>query len=344
MKTIQLADNEVGDGHKTYIIAEIGGNFTTFDEAKKLIDTAHASGADAIKLQTFRADTIASKSATYDMPNTGPGANQHELFRKYEIDEGLHKAIWEYAGSQMITIFSTPSHMADVGLLQRLDCPFYKIGSDDACNIPFLLEVASVKKPIILSTGMCTMNEVRESVSAILGTGNDQLILLHCVTNYPAEHHSQNLRCIPEMKKEFGLPVGFSDHTQGIVCCVAAAALDANVLEKHFTYDRNAVGPDHMLSCEPHELRLLVENVRLVEEALGDGVKRPSSEERKTRRNNRKSIVSTHQILRGQTILGSMVAIKRPGTGIPPKFINEVIGRVAQTNIAHEQPISWDMI
>ena len=247
LRTVKITNNCIGNEYSIYIIAEIGGNFLCFEEAKRLIDLACEANVDAVKIQTFRAETHVSKSAFFDMPNTGH-ANQLELLKKYEIDFNLHKEIWDYCRKKGICIFSTPSHITDIELLERLGCVAYKIGSDDAVNIPFLKEVASVGKPILLSTGMCTMNEVRESVSAILGSGNSDLVLFHCVTNYPADAEDSNLKCIQALKEEFGLPVGFSDHTTGTACCIGAAAMGANLIEKHFTYDKNADGPDHILS------------------------------------------------------------------------------------------------
>ena len=343
MHTVKICDKLIGENYPTYVISEIGGNFINFDEAKRLIDLSISVGADAVKLQTYRAETISSKSAVYDMPNTG-NANQFELFKKYEINFELHKDIWHYCHEKGIDVFSTPSHMTDIELLEKLDCPAYKIGSDDGYNIPFLEEVASIGKPILLSTGMCTMNEVRESVSAILGKGNSELIILQCVTNYPASPEHVNLKVIQTMKKEFGLPVGYSDHTLGSACCIAAVSIGANVIEKHFTFDKNADGPDHMLSADPDEMNQLIENIRIVEKALGDGVKRPSKGEKTTRINNRKSIVSVQIIPKGSVITKDMIAIKRPGFGIQPKFFQQVIGRTAKIEINPEVPILWDQI
>ncbi len=343
MKLIKIGDTYIGDERPIYIIAEIGGNFLTFKQAKKLIDLAVSAGANAVKLQTYRAETISSRLAMYDMPNTG-NANQFNLFKKYEIDIELHKAIWDYCEQKEIFVFSTPSHITDIELLEKVNCQAYKIGSDDACNIPFLEEAASTGKPIILSTGMCTMNEVRESVSAILGKGNSKLILLHCVTNYPANAEDANLSVIPEMKKEFMLPVGYSDHTLGNICCLGAAALGANVIEKHFTYDKNAEGPDHMLSSDPEEFEQMAKNIRVLEKAIGDGIKKPSAGELTTRINNRKSIVSVKAIVKGAVITREMIAIKRPGSGIQPKHINEIIGRIAKEDIIAEEPILWNQV
>jgi len=343
MYSIKIEDKLIGDGNPAYIIAEIGGNFLNIEEAVHLIDLAVSTGVDAVKLQTYRAETISSKSAMYDMPNTG-NANQFNLFKKYEIGFALHKEIWDYCRNKGICVFSTPSHISDIELLEKLDCVAYKIGSDDAVNIPFLEEVASVGKPILLSTGMCTMNEVRESVSAILGKGNSDLILLHCVTNYPADVKDSNLQCIRTMRKEFGLPVGFSDHTTGTACCIGAAAMGANVIEKHFTYDKNADGPDHILSANPDEMRQIVESVRVIEKAMGDGIKKPAKGEKTTRINNRKSIVSVQAIPEGAVITKNMIAIKRPGYGVEPRFYQQIIGRTAKTDIKAEEPVLWEYI
>jgi len=343
MYSIKIEDKLIGDGNPAYIIAEIGGNFLNIEEAVHLIDLAVSTGVDAVKLQTYRAETISSKSAMYDMPNTG-NANQFNLFKKYEIGFALHKEIWDYYRNKGICVFSTPSHISDIELLEKLDCVAYKIGSDDAVNIPFLEEVASVGKPILLSTGMCTMNEVRESVSAILGKGNSDLILLHCVTNYPADVKDSNLQCIRTMRKEFGLPVGFSDHTTGTACCIGAAAMGANVIEKHFTYDKNADGPDHILSANPDEMRQIVESVRVIEKAMGDGIKKPAKGEKTTRINNRKSIVSVQAIPEGAVITKNMIAIKRPGYGVEPRFYQQIIGRTAKTDIKAEEPVLWEYI
>lgn len=343
MRSVKIGGQYIGGEHPVCIIAEIGGNFLKFDEAKKLIDLAKEAGADSVKLQTYRAETISSKSAMYDMPNTGH-ANQFDLFKKYEIDMELHKDIWAYCREKDIFVFSTPSHITDIELLEELGCEAYKIGSDDACNLPFLEETASVGKPIVLSTGMCTLEEVRESVSVILGKGNPDLVLMHCVTNYPALPEHSNLRAIAGMKNEFGLPVGFSDHSQGTTCCLGALALGADVLEKHFTYDKNADGPDHILSADFTEMKYLIREARLLESALGDGVKRPSDGERTTRINNRKSIVAKKTIKAGAVIEKDMVAIKRPGYGIPPKYINEIIGRMAKADIEAEHPVLWDQV
>jgi N-acetylneuraminate synthase len=327
---------------RCYIIAEIGGNFITFAQAIKLIDEASLSGADAVKLQTYRADTIASKKAIFDMENTGV-TSQHALFKKYEIDEDLHRKVFQYAGQKGLDWFSTPSHESDVELLERLGVGAYKIGSDDAVNIPFLKCVARKGKPIILSTGMCTMDEVKESVSAIRDEGNEQIILLHAVTSYPTHPEHVNLGAMQSLMKEFPhYDVGYSDHTIGTTACICAAAMGARVIEKHFTYDKKADGPDHMLSADPKEMKIIVDSIRQFEQMRGSGIKRPAESEKSTRINNRKSVVLARSIKAGEILTVDHLAIKRPGYGIPPKHFKELIGRAVNRDIQSDEILQWE--
>ena len=326
-----------------YIIAEIGGNFTTFEEAKALVDAAAGCGVDAVKLQTYRAETVSSRNAIFDMENTGI-ASQFELFKKYEIDEVLHRQIFDYIREKGLDWFSTPSHETDVDLLDRLGVSAFKIGSDDAVNIPFLRYVASKGKPVLLATGMCTMQEVRESVSAILGEGNGKLILLHAVTSYPTHPEHVNLLAMRAMAGEFGLPVGYSDHTMGTVACLGAAALGAAVLEKHFTTDKNAEGPDHILSADPAEMRAIVEQVRTLEQMMGSGVKMPAASEKTTRVNNRKSIVAARALPAGHRLTAEDIAVKRPGYGIPPRFRDELAGSILNAPVEQDEVIPWSKL
>lgn len=343
MKKVGIGNTTIGHEEPTFIITEIGGNFTTFEEAKLLIDAAIDVGANAVKLQTYKAKTIASKKAIFDMENTGV-ASQYELFEKYEIDYNLHKSIFDYAVKEEILIFSTPSYYDDVDMLTELGVPAHKIGSDDVCNLPFLKYVAETDLPIILSTGMSTLKEVQDAVDTILGCGNDQLILLHCVTNYPTHPESVNLKAIETLRNEFGLPAGYSDHTLGTHIPIAAAAMGACVIEKHFTLDKNAEGPDHMLSADPTEMKQIVEGIRTVEKAKGDGVKRPIKSEMITRKNNRKSIVAVADIPKETVLARNMIDIKRPGYGIPPKYIELIVGRTARKDIPKEAVITWEML
>jgi|SRR6266849_4678820 len=327
---------------KCYIIAEIGGNFTTLEGARRLIDSAAECDVDAVKLQTYRADTVASRKAIFDMENTGV-VSQHELFKKYEIGEKLHGDVFAYAESKGLDWFSTPSHETDVDLLERFGVGAHKIGSDDAVNIPFLRYVARTGKPIILSTGMCTLDEVRQSVNAILGEGSKKLVLLHAVTSYPTHPEYVNLGAMQTLMREFpDLDVGYSDHTLSPVACLCAAAMGARVLEKHFTYDKRADGPDHMLSADPAEMRWLVESVRAFELMRGSGIKRPADSERTTRLNNRKSVVLARAVSAGQQLARADLAVKRPGTGIAPRDFDQVIGRAVRSDMEADAVLTWD--
>jgi len=329
---------------RCYIIAEIGGNFTTFEQAKQLIDEAKECGVDAIKLQTYRAATIASRKAIFDMENTGV-VSQYELFKKYEIDEHLHKKIFTYIESLGLDWFSTPSHESDVDLLEKLGAGIHKIGSDDAVNLPFLKYVASTKKPILLSTGMCTMEEVRRAVAVFLEEGNNQLILLHCITSYPTHPEHVNLSAMQSMIREFPqLDIGYSDHTIGSTACICAAAMGARVLEKHFTYDKQAEGPDHMLSADPKEMKQIVSSVRKFELMKGSGIKMPAESEKTTRVNNRKSVIVTKPIRKGEAFTAEHLGIKRPGYGIPPKYKEQIAGCLANRDLDEDDILQWDDI
>lgn len=329
---------------RCYIIAEIGGNFTRLEDARTLIEAAVASGADAVKLQTYKADTVASRKAVFDMENTGL-VSQHELFRQYEIDLDLHKAVFDFAAQCGLDWFSTPSHESDVDMLENLGVGVHKIGSDDAVNLPFLRYVARTGKPVILSTGMCTMDEVKESVTAIRSEGVRQLMLLHAVTSYPTHPEHVNLGAMQAMMREFpDLAVGYSDHTIGPVACICAAAMGARILEKHFTWDKQAPGPDHMLSADPSEMKSIVEAVRSFEVMRGDGRKHPAASEAKTRTNNRKSIVLARTAAAGEPLTTDHLAIKRPGYGIAPKHFQDVIGRRPRHALEADDVLTWEVL
>lgn len=325
-----------------YIIAEIGGNFTTFDQARDLIDAAASCGVDAVKLQTYRAETIASRTAVFDMENTGI-ASQFDLFRKYEIDAKLHREVFDYAESRDLDWFSTPSHATDVDLLEACGAGAHKIGSDDAANLPFLRYVARTGKPMLLSTGMCTLQEVREAVDAILAEGNEQLTILHAITSYPTHPDNVNLAAIQTLMREFPqLGVGYSDHTLTPVASLCAVAMGACMIERHFTLDKNADGPDHQLSADPVEMKWLVDAIRSFEVMRGSGVKRPADSEATTRLNNRKSIVLERDVAAGQRLTLADLAVKRPGSGIAPKYLDQVVGRTLAVAMTPDAVLRWE--
>lgn len=327
---------------RCYIIAEIGGNFTTFKQAQKLVDAAADCGVDAVKLQTYRAQTLSSRVAMFDMENTGV-TSQFDLFNKYAIDEELHRKVFDYAAKNGLDWFSSPSHESDVDLLEACGVGAHKIGSDDAVNLPFLRYVARTGKPIFLSTGMCTLEEVRQSVDAILSEGNDQLVLMHAITSYPTHPQHVNLLAMRSMMEAFpAFDVGYSDHTVSPVASLCAVAMNARVIERHFTYDKRADGPDHMLSADPAEMKWLVDAIRTFEQMRGNGVKRPADSEKTNRRNNRKSLVLTQAVKAGDRLTVDNMAIKRPGYGIPPRFYDELLSRSVRRDLEADVVLAWN--
>ena len=322
---------------RCYIIAEIGGNFTTFDEAKILVDLANNSGVDAVKLQTYKADTIVTKTAKFDLDNVGDMV-QHQLFQKYQIDFDLHKKVFDYIESKGLDWFSTPSHKTDVDMLEELGVKVHKIGADDVTNLPLIKYAASTNKPILLSSGMSTLQEVREMVNSCLEVGNDKIILFHTVSNYPTYPEQVNLKAMQTLKNEFPyLKIGFSDHTIGSTACLAAACMGADVVEKHFTYDKNAEGPDHQLSADPVEMKEIVDKIREFEVMKGSGAKRPVGKEIINRVKNRKSIVTIKTIKKGEKFTIENIDIKRPGYGIEPKYFDVTIGKMASRDIDEDE-------
>jgi N,N'-diacetyllegionaminate synthase len=340
-QSVSINGCPIGPEFPVYMIAEIGGNFREISAAVRMIDLAKKAGVDAVKLQHYQADTVASKRAMFDMPNTGV-VSQYDLFKKYEIGDELTGEILAYCRKVQMTVFSTPSHPNDVDRLAKYDLPAYKIGSDDLTNIPLLRYVAKQGKPLLLSTGMSTMAEVQQAVDALLKEGNDQVILLHCVTNYPAAPESVNLRAMLSMQAQFPMPVGYSDHTLGIDACYAAAVLGASVLEFHFTYDKKAEGPDHMISKDYEDLAALVSKVRQLPALLGDGIKRPADSETGTRRNNRKSLVLLRDVKAGDTLAPDNMGIKRPGYGISAAHYDDVLGKKVRRDIPADEVLQWD--
>ncbi|MBI3553497.1 MAG: N-acetylneuraminate synthase family protein [Elusimicrobia bacterium] len=333
----------MGPGEPCYLIAEIGGNFTTVEQGKRLIDLAAETGVDSVKLQTFRAETLTSKKAVFEMENTGK-VSQYDLFKKYEVGRETHKALRDHAAAKGLFFFSTPSHASDADLLEGLGVQAYKIGSDDAVNLPFLRHVARKGKPVLLSTGMCTMAEVESSVKTLESEGCRDIVLFHCTTNYPTHPESVNLKAMNAMQSRFPYPVGYSDHTLGIDAAYAAAALGAAALEFHFTYDKKAAGPDHMLSKDPAETAELSAKVKKLAIMLGDGVKKPAASEAGTLRNNRKSLVLVRDVKSGEKISPENVEPKRPGYGIPCLSYDEVLGKTARRDLSRDDVLTWDDI
>lgn len=331
MRAIRIGNRLVGEGEPVFIIAEAGVNHNgDLDLGKKLIDVAKEAGADAVKFQTFKAENLNTKTApkaTYHIETTGSEQSWFDLLKTQELDRQAHEVLIRYCQNVGIMFLSTPYDEESADLLEELDVPALKVSSTDANNIPFLQHLARKRRPIILSTAMCTLEEVRKSVGAIQNENCRDLILLHCTANYPAKLEDTNLKAMLTLKKEFNVLVGYSDHTSDYINPIAAVALGAVVYEKHFTLNENLPGPDHRSSLNPEQLKQLVRDIRCTEKALGSFVKDPTESERENRQKLRKSIVAEVDIPAGIVITRGMIAVKRPGTGLAPTAINSVIGK-----------------
>lgn len=341
LKTVSLGSKEIGDNHSCYFIAEIGGLFKNFEEGKRLIDAAIDAGADAVKFQTLEAETITTKNNYFNLGVTGH-ILQYDFFKQFEPPKELQMELVKYANEIGITIFSAPSHIKDLEIMKKMELPIYKIGSDLACHIPLLKKVASFNKPMILSTGMCTLDEIKDSVNAIFDVGNEQLVLLHCISDYPTKIEESNLNAINTLKKEFDIPVGYSDHTIGIDVSLSAAIMGANVIEKHFKHPKNSPAADDAHALTQSEYQVLIERVRLFEKARGTGIKIPTPSEKINLLENRVSIVSVKDIPKNTKITLDMIDVRRPGTGIEPKYFEEIIGKNSKIDIKAETPLSWN--
>jgi len=345
MQRIKIGDKIVGHGNPVYVVAEAGVNHNgSIDLAKQLIDVAKKSNADAVKFQTFITENMIlrkTEKAIYQRSATFQGT-QYDMLKKLEFSSDDFRELNEYAMEVGITFLSSPFDRNSVDLLDEIGVPAFKIGSGELTNLPLLKHAARKGKPILLSTGMGTIGEVDEALNIIQNEGLHEIILLHCVTEYPAKIENLNLHVIGTLKKSFQVPVGFSDHTEGTLMPYIAVALGASVIEKHFTIDKNMPGPDHKASLDPIQLREMVRSIRDVEKALGSGLKRPSSEEEKIKKFVRKSIVAKLDISNGSIIDEGMLSYKRPGTGLSPKYYLEIVGKKATKDIKRDDFILWN--
>lgn len=348
MKKVRISNKLIGEGEPCFIIAEAGVNHNgDVNLAKKLIDIAKDAGVDAVKFQTFKAENVVIKNAEkaeYQKRTTSIGESQYDMIKKLELTEYDFKGLADYAKKKSILFLSSPFDKESADLLDEVNVPAFKIASGEITNFPLLRYIAKKGKPIILSTGMATLEEIEDALRVIRDDGVDDVVLLHCVTSYPAKVEDVNLRAIEILKRTFKLPVGFSDHTLSITIPTAAASLGAVVIEKHFTLDKNLPGPDHLASIEPDELNEMVKAIRDVEKALGDGIKRPTKEEEEIKKVARRSIVAKVDILEGTVITEDMLDIKRPGTGISPSKLNDVLRKKAIKNIKKDEILKWNDI
>lgn len=330
---------------KTLIVAEAGVNHNgDMQLARRLIDVAAEAGADLVKFQTFSADrlvTAAAAKAEYQTRSTAADESQHAMLRRLELSREMHEALIAHCATRGIGFFSTGFDQQSVDLLAALGLDLFKIPSGEIVNLPYLRHVGRQGKRIILSTGMATMGDIEAALDCLerAGTPRERITVLHCTTEYPAAMSDVNLRAMVSIGATFGVAVGYSDHTPGIEVAIAAVALGASVIEKHFTLDRNLPGPDHKASLEPAELRAMVAAIRGIEQALGDGIKRPTASELRNRIAARKSLVAARPIRAGETFSETNVAAKRPGNGLSPMRWDEVIGRKAPRDFTADEPI-----
>lgn len=337
MKTFNIGAKSIGEDQPAYIIAEAGVNHNgSVEMARELVRRARQCGADCVKFQTFRAERVVTRGAlkaAYQLKVTDPAESQIAMLRKLELSSDAHREVIELCRDQGIEFLSTPYSSEDAAFLNDIGTPAFKIASGQLVEIPLLEEIARYGKPMILSTGMATMEEVVEAVAAVRKAGNDRIAVLQCTTNYPSRIEDANLTAMESIRLRTSTVAGYSDHTEGIEMCLAAAALGARIIEKHFTLDRSLPGPDHRCSSEPAEIEALVRGVRKVELGLGDGIKQPTQAERANTIGMRRSIVSRHLIAKGQRVTAADFAFKRPGTGMEPKRLPELVGRPANREI-----------
>jgi N,N'-diacetyllegionaminate synthase len=327
---------------RTLIIAEAGVNHNgSMEMARQLIDAAAAAGVDYVKFQTFKAEKLVSaeaKKADYQVHNTRESGSQLEMLKKLELDPGQHKELIAYCRQKNVKFLSTAFDLDSIDLLNSLNIQLFKIPSGEITNLPYLEKIGSLKKQVIISTGMCVMSEIAEAIDVLVknGTNRDDITVLHCTTDYPTLLKDVNLKAMLNIQRSLNVKVGYSDHTLGIIVPVAAVAMGAVVIEKHFTLDRSLPGPDHIASLIPDELKEMVDEIRNVETALGNADKKPTATEEKNMLVARKSIHLTRDMKKGEMIRSSDLIMKRPGDGISPMKMNLVIGKKLSTDLPAE--------
>lgn len=345
---VSVADKTIGDGHPFFVIAEASSNHNgDMKTAIALIDAAAAAKADAVKFQAFTADKIVAQMQEKHpyiekmFPDSG---SMHEVYKQMELPRAWLKDLKSYSEEKGLIFLCTPFDEEAVDHLELLDIAAYKIASYELWHLPLIRHAAATGKPLLISTGMANLGDIEDALEAAESGGNDQVALFHCAANYPAPFGDLNLRAIPTMKRAFGVPVGYSDHSTGITAAVVTAAIGGNLVEKHFTLDRKLPGPDHPFSIEPDELAALVRGVRECEQALGSRLKRRPPSEEGSYIMGRRSIFAAVDIPAGAVIREEMLAILRPGTGLEPKFIEGVLGRRAADDIRAHDPITWEKL
>ena len=325
-----------------YIIAEAGVNHNgDINLAYQLVDAAKAAGVDCIKFQTFKSENLVShtaQKAEYQKAATGD-SSQQDMLKQLELSFDEFVSLKEYCDRKGICFLSTPFDFESIEFLNSIEMPFWKIPSGEVTNYPYLVALAKTGKPVVMSTGMCEMQEIEDAIAVLRENGTSDIKLLHCNTEYPTPYEDVNLRAMKTLRDAFGVEVGYSDHTKGIEVPIAAVAMGATVIEKHFTLDRNMEGPDHKASLEPQELKQMVESIRHIEAALGSGDKKPSPSEKKNMAVARKSIVAAKRIKAGDILTEENITVKRPGNGICPMRWKEVLGTRAVRDFEEDELI-----
>lgn len=344
---IVISGREISENHKPYVIAEISANHNgSIERAKQSIEMAAKAGVDAIKIQTYNADTMTIDCDSDDFIVKGGlwnGYKLYDLYNEAQTPYDWHKELFDFASKVGVTLFSTPFDESAVDLLESLKTPAYKIASFELTDLPLISYVAKLKKPMLMSTGMASQDEISEALECARSAGCNSLLLFHCISSYPAPIEQANLRSIQKLKREFGITVGLSDHTIGNVAATTAVALGASAIEKHFTISRSDKGPDSEFSIEPDELKDLVREVNEAWLSLGRvELIRPKSEDNS--RVFRRSLYFVNDLKSGSIIKPDDVRRIRPGFGIAPKFFNDVVGKVTVRDIKRGQPVGWDMI
>lgn len=328
---------------RTYIIAEAGVNHNgDFNLAKKMVYEAKKAGVDAVKFQTFISKNLVSSyapKADYQKKTTNGSESQQDMLKRLELSFEDFTLLQEYANELDIDFLSTPFDDDSIEFLKTLDMPFWKIPSGEITNLPYLMKIEETKKPIILSTGMSTIDEIEQALDVFKDYNRSDIILLHCNTEYPTPFRDVNLNAMSTLRDKFNVKVGYSDHTKGIEVPIAAVALGAEVIEKHFTLDKNMEGPDHKASLEPNELMTMVNAIRNIEDSLGDGDKIPSESEKKNIAIARKSIVAKMEIRKGDIFTTDNLTVKRPGDGISPMEWFNIVGETAHRDFNVDEKI-----
>lgn len=328
---------------KTLIIAEAGVNHNgSIELAFKLIDAAKMAGADIVKFQTGKPELLVSRfaqKAEYQKRNTGNDESQLEMLRKIIFPFETYKKLSDYCNKVGIEFLSTPFDLESIDYLDSIGCRLWKIPSGEITNYPYLVKIAKTGYPIIMSTGMCNLEEIEAAIKVLKDNGCGEISLLHCTTEYPAPLVDVNLKAMDTLREKFGYEVGYSDHTKGIEIPIAAVAMGATIIEKHFTLDKNMEGPDHKASLEPQELKAMVDAIRNIEKAIGNGIKVPSESEIKNIAIARKSIVAKRNIKVGEKLTEENITTKRPGNGISPMRWNEILGTTAKRDFSEDELI-----